>query len=180
MTQSRLINQKTYEHIVYSLRRHFVTFIPAIALFLALLAAPGGLYYIVKTSGWTILENPTAYAFIMMGLSVYLLSICLFFYTYFNTFYLDIWIITNDRLVDVRQNSLFSRTVAELDLYKIQDVTSEVKGVFASLFNYGNVYLQTAGSIPRFVIYNVSDPHYLRQRILELSAADKQYHSKNG
>ena len=43
-------------------------------------------------------------------------------------------IITNDRMVDMEQNGLLARTVAEADLYLIQDVTSEIKGLFGSIF----------------------------------------------
>ncbi len=85
---------------------------------------------------------------------------------------------TNDRLVDIDQNSLFSRTVAEVDLYQVQDATSEVKGVFATLFNYGSVIIQTAGALPKFTLHNIPRPHNIREMILDLSAEDKKYHSE--
>ena len=81
-------------------------------------------------------------------------------------------------MVDIEQKSLFGRTVAEVDLYQIQDATSEVNGIFASMFNYGNVHVQTAGSIPNFILHNVPNPHVLRQQILDLSAEDKKLHSQ--
>jgi len=79
-------------------------------------------------------------------------------------------------LVDVRQISLFARTIAEVDLFQIQDVSSEVHGIFHSVFNYGDVYLQTAGPVPKFVLYNVPNPDKLRQAILELASEDKKFH----
>ena len=109
--------------------------------------------------------------------STYYLSICLFFYSYFVAFYLDMWVITNDRMVDIRQITLFARSVAELDLYQIQDATSEVKGVFPSLFDYGNVAIQTAGAHAQFMLLNVPHPHQLREMILDLAAEDKKYHN---
>jgi hypothetical protein len=87
------------------------------------------------------------------------------------------WIITNDRLIDVRQISLFAKSIAELDLYQIQDATSEVKGFFATIFKYGNVTLQTAGSVPKFIIYNTPNPDKIRELLLDLSAEDKRYHA---
>jgi hypothetical protein len=86
------------------------------------------------------------------------------------------WVVTNDRMVDIRQISLFARTISEVDLYQIQDVSSEVKGFFASAFNYGNVHLQTAGPVPKFIIYNVPNPDKVRQAIIELASEDKKYH----
>ncbi len=178
MTTASLIHQKSYEKILHLLRRDPVTFIPVVLLFLILLILPFGLWILIKTSGITWFDEMVGFTILVLFASLYLMSISLFFYSYFVTFYLDMWVITNDRLVDVRQVSLFSRTIAEVDLYQIQDVTSEVKGIFASIFNYGNIYLQTAGPVPRFILFNVPDPHRLRQIILDLSADDKKYHNK--
>ncbi|MFA6486074.1 MAG: PH domain-containing protein [Candidatus Magasanikbacteria bacterium] len=178
MTIGELIKQKTYERIAFFLHRHLVTFIPVIALFLILLVAPLAVGFLLKNFFLPWWENPLFQPLLVLFGSIYFLSIFLFFYSYFVTFYLDVWIVTNDRLVDIRQMSLFSRTVAEVDLFQIQDATSEVKGFWASLFNYGNIYLQTAGPVPRFVLYNVTNPNYLRERILDLAAEDKKFHSK--
>ena len=177
MTIDALIHRKDYEKIQYFLHRHYITFVPILILLVLLLIVPiatiflGGEY----TSSW--FASSTIYPLIVLFVSIYYLSLILFFYSYFVTFYLDVWIITNDRLVDIRQESLFSRTIAEVDLYQIEDVSSEVKGLFPSLFNYGNVYLQTAGPVPKFVLYNVPDPHGLRQAILSLASEDKKYHN---
>lgn len=177
MTTASLIHQKSYEKIIHLLRRSSITFVPVVLFFILLLILPIGLGILIKLTGITWFDGPVGFTGIILFASLYIMSIGLFFYSYFVTFYLDMWVITNDRLVDVRQVSLFSRTIAEVDLYQIQDVTSEVNGVFASIFDYGNVYLQTAGPVPRFVLYNVPNPHRLRQIILDLSADDKKYHS---
>ena len=139
---------------------------------------PAAVYFLMSGMSSTLLESQTILPLLILLASVYYLSVMLFFYTYFVTFHLDIWIITNDRLLDIEQKTLFARTIAEVDLYQIQDVTSEVKGFFPSLFNYGNVILQTAGPVPRFTLKNVADPHRLRETILDLAAEDKRYHSK--
>ena len=178
MTIGELIKQKTYERIVYFLHRHLVTLLPAILLLIALLVAPVVVGYLLRSFFLPWWENPIYQPLMILFGSAYFLSIFMFFYSYFVTFYLDVWIITNDRLVDIRQVSLFSRTIAEVDLYQIQDATSEVKGFWASMFNYGNIHLQTAGPVPRFILFNVPDPSNLREKILDLSAEDKKFHSK--
>lgn len=125
----------------------------------------------------TLLEGPISYPLLILLGSVYYLSLGLFFYSYFVDFYLDMWIITNDRLVDIEQTGLFARTVAEVDLYQIQDVSSDIRGFFPTLFNYGTLSLQTAGSIPKFIFYNIPRPHKLREEILALASEDKKYHA---
>lgn len=178
MNFSRLINQKPYEKIIHRLHRHFITFVPALLLFLILTALPLGVFLLFGEHFLTWMEDPTIKPIIVLATSAYCLAILVFFYTYFTTFYLDMWIITNDRLVDIRQTNLFARTIAEVDLCQVQDVTSEVNGFFHTLFNYGDVFLQTAGAVPKFVLYDVRDPHGLRSEILNLAAEDKKFHTK--
>lgn len=172
------IHAKSYEKIICRLRRHWFTFLPAIGFLILLLAVPFGLYWMISAnfSGW--LTSATGYPLLVLFGCIYYLSVILYFFSYFVTFYLDVLIMTNDRLVDIDQNSLFSRTVAEVDLYQVQDASSEVSGVFATLFNYGNVIIQTAGALPKFTLHNIPHPHNIREMILDLSAEDKKYHSE--
>lgn len=179
MDIKHFINQKSYEKVALVVRRHFITFAPALILFLVLFfAVPVFSYWLISNLFSNILIHPIFLPLLILGAGIYFLSVLLFFYTYFVTFYLDTTIITTDRLVDVEQQSLFSRTVSELDLYQIQDATSEVKGLLPSLFNYGNVIIQTAGPVNQFIMDGVPDPHNLRQMLLNLSSEDKKFHSK--
>jgi len=178
MNISNFIHRKIYEDKLYTIRRHPVTFLPTILLYIALGAVPFGVYFLIANIFPNLLIGPVSRPSLILFASAYYLSVLLFFYSYFLEFYLDITIITNDRMVDVEQSSLFGRTVAEVDLYQIQDAASVVNGVFPSLFNYGDVVVQTAGSVPKFTLHNVPRPHEVRQMLLDFSSADKQYHNK--
>lgn len=180
MSLSSLIKQKSYEKIIIVRRRHPITFVPYIIFFLILLTAPFGVYWLVSNSSLNqFFQNQTGFIVSILAASLYYLSCYLFFYTNFVTFHLDLWIVTNDRLLDISQTGLFHRTVAELDLYQIQDASSEVNGFFPSLFNYGNISLQTAGEIPKFTFKNVSNPNQLREQVLQLAAEDKKFHEQH-
>ncbi len=174
-----VVKIKSYEKVEYVLHRHGVTFISYILIFIALILIPAIFYWLFSTIFANTTQSPTALPIVILIASAYYISIFLFFYSFFVEFYLDYWVITNDRLVDIRQISLFARTISEVDLYQIQDVTSEVHGFFPTIFNYGNIYLQTAGPIPKFVLYNVPNPDMLRQAIIELSSEDKKFHTGN-
>lgn len=179
MDIKHFINQKSYEKVVMVGRRHFITFAPAALFFLVLLIVlPIFSYWLVSNLFSETLVHPIYLPLLILGAGIYFLSVLLFFYTYFVAFYLDMTVITNDRLLDVKQQSLFSRTISELDLFQIQDATSEVKGFIPSLFNYGRVIIQTAGPVNQFVMNGVPDPHNLRQMLLNLSAEDKKFHNK--
>jgi len=161
-----------------NVRRHFITYVPTLLLFTTLLLVPVALYFLIQSIFPFLLTNSITYPLVILMASIYYLSIMLFFYTSFIEFYLDLHIVTNDRMIDIEQMTLFARKIAEVDLYKIQDASSEIKGLFATLFKYGNVEIQTAGSVPKFTMHNVPHPHKLRRLLLDLAAEDKKYHGK--
>jgi uncharacterized membrane protein YdbT with pleckstrin-like domain len=88
-------------------------------------------------------------------------------------YYLDVWIVTNERIINIEQHGFFSRKVSELKLTKIQDVTSEIIGVIPSLLNYGNIYVQTAGEKERFTFHQIPDPNYVKNRIVQLQEKER-------
>lgn len=176
MHLSALIKQKEYETIHYVLRRHWVTFVPQILVFIVLLLVPVALYFLFKGVTPGILTNDMAYPILVLFGSSYYLSIYLFFFAEFLTYYLDEWIITNDRIVDIEQLGLFSRSVSELDLFRIQDVTTDVHGAFATLFDYGNVSIKTASANLNIVAKNVPNPNKIRERLVQLAHTDRKYH----
>ncbi len=99
---------------------------------------------------------------------VYTLFLALALFLIFNFWYLNIQIITNIRVVDVDQEGLFFHVVSELHIDKIEDVTSQVGGIFGTIFNYGDVLVQTAGTVERFEFPNVPNPAAIEKLILDL------------
>lgn len=173
---SALIRQKSYEHVVYVLRRHPVTYIPAVLLFLVLLAVPVGVYFLISSLYPTIFEGTVYFALGTLLGSTYLLGVLLIFYTQFVEMYLDMWVVTNDRILDVEQINLFSRTISELDLFRVQDVTTDVHGILPTFFKYGDVAIKTASQNIDIVFRDVYKPNKIREEILRLSHIDRRYH----
>jgi uncharacterized membrane protein YdbT with pleckstrin-like domain len=99
---------------------------------------------------------------------IYLLILLLGLFLILIIYYLTIQIITDIRVVDVDQSGLFSHTVSELHIDKIEDVTSKTTGIFGTIFNYGDVFIQTAGTIERFEFDNVPNPAAIEKLILDL------------
>lgn len=175
MSIRAIFKQKQGEKVEFVLRRHAITFVPSILLFLVMLALPVAGYLIDAADGQTILTGTSlAQVGVVLLVSAYYLGALLFFISQFTDFYLDISIITNDRILDIDQRGLFARVISELDLSRIQDVHSEIKGIFPTLFNYGRVEVQTAGDLPEFDFDDVPNPHAVRQRIIELAALDRK------
>ena len=99
--------------------------------------------------------------------SLWLLACWIFSFVVWTNYYLDVWIITNKKLIDVEQLHLFKREISVLELDKIQDVTSHVHGIMATILNYGKIHVQTAGSQREFIIDKVENPEIVRNTIHE-------------
>lgn len=180
MHLKELIRQKPYEKIVYTIRRHWITYIPTVLLFLLLAILPVGVYILISDTAPALLEEQYPRAFLYLMFSVYELLIAMIFYSTFLMYYLDLLIITNDRLVQIQQKTLFSRSVSELDLYKIQDASSSITGVVPTIFGYGNISIQTAGDQNKFSFDAVPHVNVVRRELMQLAEEDRKYHIKSG
>lgn len=176
MLISQLIKQKSYEHVVYVLRRHPIVFLPTAVLFVVLYTVPFIVYVMTDLFLFDVSVDPRWFAIVVLCGATYLLAITILFFTQFISYYLDIWIVTNDRIIDIEQYNIFSRTIAELDLFRIQDVTSDVHGFIPSVLHYGDVDVKTASQNTDIVFRSVPHPNTVREDLIRLSHEDRKYH----
>ncbi len=76
------------------------------------------------------------------------------FYRYRN----DVWLLTNQRIIDSTRNSPFNQTVSSADLVNVQDMNFHKRGVLATMFNFGDVTCQTASHTQHFTFRGVPRP----------------------
>lgn len=85
--------------------------------------------------------------------------------------YLDVWVITDRRIVAIDQKRLFVRNIGSFRLERLQDMNIEIPGFLATMFDYGNIEAQTAsGSEEEFSARYLPKPREIKAVILE--AAD--------
>ncbi|MFH1099018.1 MAG: PH domain-containing protein [Candidatus Uhrbacteria bacterium] len=180
MTIARIIQRKPYEDRIAVFRRHWTVFLWRFIGFVILAAIPFGAYLFLQSQFPEIFNHRVGYPMLVLAASAYELGIWLFAFTMFLDYELDMWVVTNDRFVNIEQQGLFARTISELDLWRVQDVTSEVKGILPTFFNYGDVYVQTAGAVERFVLEQVPHPHDIRKLILDMAEVDRKFHARSG
>lgn len=156
------------EEVIFLLRRHWIAILLHLAFTLILALIPLGLFFLGATYWPSIFEFPYREILLMAG-TIYILVWLIFLLIGWIDYYFDVWIITNKRIIDVEQISLFSREVSESSLDKIQDVTAEVKGVFETIFHFGTIELQTAGTRGRFTLPHIPNPYEVRQLIAKVA-----------
>ncbi|NTU46465.1 hypothetical protein HGA88_02465 [Candidatus Roizmanbacteria bacterium] len=143
-------SQAPDEKIVLVLRAHPITQLPWIfnTIALVFLIVVSTLYLPLFVSGRQI------FVFDIFGF-VFVLS-----YAWFNilNWYYNVGIITDKRIVDVDFSAIIYKEVTATRLNKVEDITSKSGGYFGSVFNFGDVFIQTAGAETNIEFLKVPDP----------------------
>lgn len=70
----------------------------------------------------------------------------------------NVGILTTVKVVDIDFSAVIYKETTEARLDKVEDVTSKAAGYFASLFNFGDVFIQTAGTEANIEFQKVPRP----------------------
>ena len=152
------------EHIILVVHKHwFVLFRTAITLLVLVIIPPVVLSVLPSLTAQFDAEAVAAISNFL--LSLYFMVLLFFLFLFWMDYHLDMWIITNRRIVDVEQRGLFDREVSEIPIQKVQDVTIEVRGVIETFLKFGTIKLQTAGE-REFLIENIPRLYEIKDAIL--------------
>ncbi|OGE84363.1 MAG: hypothetical protein A2846_01920 [Candidatus Doudnabacteria bacterium RIFCSPHIGHO2_01_FULL_49_9] len=167
MIKTLFPGQQPDEQIHKITRQHWMMLSKQIAVWLIFVVALLA-YDIFAVREFAMLRNPEVEKFAAVIKGFYLMFLIAGLFTIWIVYYLNYQIITNNRIVDVDQKGLLFHATTEIHLAQIEDVTAEIKGLFGNLFNYGTVFVQTAGAKTMFEFDNVPDPKYIAKLILDL------------
>ncbi len=154
-------SQMIDEEVVLVLRRHPITqlkkvFIIILLCFLPLLMSVGPLFdfftFKLKLAviiGW--------YALLVT-----------YFLESFLVWFFNVFIITDERIIDVDFYSLIYKDVSSAKIENIEDITAATGGFLASLVDFGTVYIQTAGETPQLQFEEVPHPAKITRILNEL------------
>lgn len=76
----------------------------------------------------------------------------------FLSYFFNAGVVTQRRIVDIDFHAVIYKEVTEAQIKNVEDITAKSGGYFSSLFNYGNVYVQTAGAHVNIEYENVPRP----------------------
>jgi membrane protein YdbS with pleckstrin-like domain len=172
----KLPNQQRDEQTVLFLRRHWIELLTIGFYAIALSAVPVLILVAFNFAGGDPFMHPFWGIVTQVLLGVYGLMVMVITITQFTDYYLDTWIVTNERIINIEQQGLFSRVTSELHLNEVQDVTSETHGFLETFLTYGDVYIQTAATRERFNFRNVDNPTKVKAEIIRLVQEDKVRH----
>ena len=162
-------SQEQGEKVFLLVRKHWWNYVPfAITGILMILPIIAVFMYWSVNSATISYENGTL---IIGGLAIYCMFILGVQLIGFISYYLDVYIVTDHRIVDIDQAGLFNRKISELHLHQVQDVNAQVKGIFATLLHFGDVNIQTAGERENFTFSAIPNPYTVAKQIINLHEA---------
>lgn len=165
----RFHDQEPNETVVLLLRRHWSIPLRTLLFFLVL----GGLPVVIllALSSFVTVElssDSFLYLFLVFVGSLYELLLWFLLFHAWLDYYLDAWIVTDQRIISIEHHGLLSRTVSEQRLERVQDTTAETRGALATFLGYGDVHIQSAGAEQRFIFEQVPHPDTVVRQIREL------------
>lgn len=156
------------ERLLLLLRRHWVTNVSWMVMSLIMLFIPPFLFELILR-GYLPEVNQIPEKFQLVATLLWYLFTLGFAFENFIIWYFNVLIITNRRIVDIDFWGLLHKSVSETSIENIQDVTHEVGGFWRVVFNFGNVYVQTAAEVPRIEFVDVPRPDLVHKKIAELA-----------
>ncbi len=153
------------EHVVHEVRKHWFVFF-AHGFFLALAAILPPIFYeaFIHLVPFKFPIQGNINSLLMFVCLLWLLALWISFFVQWTNYYLDVWHVTQKRIIDVEQKRLFHREVSTIRFDKIQDITVEVKGLLSTFLDIGDVRVQTASENSQdFTMHSASHPERIRK-----------------
>lgn len=148
--------QEIDEHILLFLRRHPITNLNWILGLIILTIIPPGAFYAFQLMKVPFFVGSTAFTTALIVF--YYILIATYAFSQFLTWYYNIALITEKRVIDIELTGLVYKKISATKVALVQDVNYEQTGTIRSVFDYGDVLIQTAGTIDNFYIHGVPKP----------------------
>ncbi|MDD2694143.1 MAG: PH domain-containing protein [Candidatus Gracilibacteria bacterium] len=148
------------EHILLTLHRHWIILIFHFLYFVALFASSA-----ILLNYQTPIIDLFGSGLYWGGISLYWIVFLTFILLDWINDELDIFIITDSRVIGIDQISALARSVSECSLDRVQEVNAHTAGIFQTIFGFGEVHIHTASETSNMVIKYAPDPIESARRI---------------
>jgi membrane protein YdbS with pleckstrin-like domain len=163
----RFETQEDEEEIMLLLRKHWITNVPWLISGILLIFAP----LILR---WFPLLDFLPTRFQLVAIIIWYLLTVFIIFEKFLTWYFNVNIITDERIIDIDFTNLIYKEISDAKIDKIQDITYKMGGAVRTLFHYGDVYIQTAGTEPNFEFLAVPNPEQVVKILNELREEEEK------
>jgi membrane protein YdbS with pleckstrin-like domain len=159
--------QDDEEAVVLFLRQHPIVNIPWVILAVFMLTLPSVFIFFPPYA-----NLPANFQFIVtLGWYMFVFGYSL---AKFMGWFFNIYILTDERIVDVDFQNIFFRKISTAKIEEIQDVNIQSSGSFQTFFGYGSVFVQTAAEVSQFEFLSVPNPDRVGKIISQLIDMEEQ------
>src|SRR3569623_356980 len=109
-------------------------------------------------------NNPPTMTFFGLSFLVSVTIGMLILLPYWISWFFSVFIVTNQRLIQITQKGLFHRSVVDMGLNQIQMVNYEVAGLQETLLGFGTIMMQTF--VGDLVIHDVHHPAKIQKKLI--------------
>ena len=164
------VHMEEDEQILLVVRKHWFILLRDSIAPLLLFIVPVSLYFVAEpivfaNPIFAHLQHKNEVVFFFISLWALLTWMMLFFI--WTDYYLDMWTITDRRIIAIDQQGFFKRNIASFRYERLQDINIEINGFIATMLDFGDIHAQTAGHDVDFRIAGVSNPRRVKALILE-------------
>lgn len=164
-------DQNDKETVFLFLRKHFITNVPWIILSLILLFIPPIIW--ILTSGRNLFPFPLPPGYLIIVIGFYYLGVLTYIFISFLNWFFNVSLVTDERVVDIDYSDIVYHDVAVTKLDLIEDIDYTQAGFVRSFFDYGDLFIQTAGEKVHFDFLAIPKPKKATNIIENLMGGDK-------
>ncbi len=89
------------------------------------------------------------------------------FIDHLTDWYFDAWIITNTGVIDIDRRGPFDRTSTRIEYHMIEGVSYTIRGVWATLLNFGEITIDKLGAQTSVVLTDAPNPKKVERKIMK-------------
>lgn len=164
------------EEVLTTVRKHWFVIVMQLLSVGALFLIPFLLLLVlaVMPAAWNAFDLHAEYlALLTLGISCWMLWVLLIGFNTWTHYFLDLWLITDRRIIVIDQRAFFSRKVSSFRLERLQDIEVDITGIIPTFLDFGTLRAQTASASENdFTSSGLPNPRELQALIQ--SATDKR------
>lgn len=170
--KTHFIGQGEDEEVILLIRAHWITNVVWVLTVFALAIVP-----VIVVPGISIAGFGTGFGgLITIFTAGWYLAILTYAFLKFLSWFFNVGIVTAERVVDIDWHSLTKNETSVAQINKIEDARAVSVGVLSSVFDFGNVFVQTAGTEPNVEFLNAPHSRLIAKKIQELMQIEENEH----
>lgn len=151
------------EDVLFTFRKHPIVMRMGLVVGMAAWLV-GPLVTLILT--YTRPDNPPSMTFFALSILASMVLGVLVLFPSWIAWYFSVFIVTNQRFIQITQKGFFNKSVVDIGLSKIQSTNYEVKGIQATLLGFGTIMIQTY--MGDLVVHEVHHPAEVIRKLSEV------------